>query len=87
LWSLIRSTPALDWFLLTKRPQNIGDIAADRLGRGLAARLAWHYDREPRGSQSPHPASCRDPGGTQVPQRRAHVRAGRCRAVAAAAPS
>jgi len=26
LWSLIRSTPALDWFLLTKRPQNIGDM-------------------------------------------------------------
>jgi protein gp37 len=23
LWSLIRATPALDWFLLTKRPQNI----------------------------------------------------------------
>ena len=26
LWSLIRSTPALDWFLLTKRPQNIRNM-------------------------------------------------------------
>jgi protein gp37 len=26
LWSLIRSTPALDWFLLTKRPQNIREM-------------------------------------------------------------
>jgi hypothetical protein len=26
LWSVIRSTPALDWFLLTKRPQNIREM-------------------------------------------------------------
>lgn len=26
LWSLIRSTPMLDWFLLTKRPQNIREM-------------------------------------------------------------
>ena len=30
--------------------------AADRLGRGLAERLAWHHDGKPRGSESPHPA-------------------------------
>lgn len=26
LWELIRSTPALDWLLLTKRPENIGRL-------------------------------------------------------------
>ncbi|KFL31448.1 hypothetical protein JP75_07800 [Devosia riboflavina] len=26
LWALIRGTPALDWLLLTKRPQNIGKM-------------------------------------------------------------
>jgi protein gp37 len=26
LWNLIQSTPWLDWLLLTKRPQNIGDM-------------------------------------------------------------
>ena len=61
--------------------------AADRLGRGLAARLAWHHGGEPRGSQSPHPAPCRDPGGGQVSQRRADGRAGRSHAVADAALS
>jgi protein gp37 len=34
LWSLIRSTPALDWFLLTKRPQNIGDMLPTDWGEG-----------------------------------------------------
>jgi len=34
LWSLIRSTPALDWFLLTKRPQNIGDMLPTDWGDG-----------------------------------------------------
>src|SRR6516225_5145109 len=34
LWSLIRSTPALDWFLLTKRPQNIGDMLPPDWGKG-----------------------------------------------------
>jgi len=34
LWSLIRSTPALDWFLLTKRPQNIGDMLPPDWGAG-----------------------------------------------------
>jgi hypothetical protein len=34
LWSLIRSTPALDWFLLTKRPQNIGDGLPTDWGEG-----------------------------------------------------
>jgi protein gp37 len=30
LWQLIRATPALDWFCLTKRPQNIaGMLPAD----------------------------------------------------------
>jgi protein gp37 len=34
LWSLIRSTPALKWFLLTKRPQNIGDMLTPDWGEG-----------------------------------------------------
>ena len=34
LWSLIRSTPALDWFLLTKRPQNIRDMLPGDWGDG-----------------------------------------------------
>jgi protein gp37 len=34
LWSLIRSTPALDWFLLTKRPQNIRDMLPTDWGVG-----------------------------------------------------
>src|SRR5215831_16400119 len=56
--------------------------AAERLGRGLAARLAWHHDGEPRGSQSPHSSSCCDPSTAQVPQRRTHARTGRSRALA-----
>src|ERR1700738_4696063 len=38
--------------------------AADRLGRGLAACLAWHHDGEPRGGKAPHPAPRRDAGGS-----------------------
>ena len=34
LWSLIHSTAALDWFLLTKRPQNIGDMLPTDWGEG-----------------------------------------------------
>jgi protein gp37 len=34
LWSLIRSTPALDWFLLTKRPQNIREMLPTDWGGG-----------------------------------------------------
>jgi protein gp37 len=34
LWSLIRSTPTLDWFLLTKRPQNIRDMLPTDWGKG-----------------------------------------------------
>ena len=34
LWSLIRSTEALDWFLLTKRPQNIRDMLPPDWGEG-----------------------------------------------------
>jgi protein gp37 len=34
LWSLIRSTPALDWFLLTKRPRNIRDMLPTDWGEG-----------------------------------------------------
>lgn len=33
LWKLILATPDLDWLLLTKRPQNIGD---------MLPKLAWH---------------------------------------------
>jgi protein gp37 len=34
LWSLIRATPALDWLLLTKRPQNIRDMLPKNWGVG-----------------------------------------------------
>lgn len=34
LWSLIRSTPHLDWLLLTKRPQNIARFLPEDWGRG-----------------------------------------------------
>jgi protein gp37 len=34
LWSLIRATPALDWFLLTKRPQNIAGMLPADWGAG-----------------------------------------------------
>jgi len=79
LWSLIRSTPALDWFLLTKRPQNIREMLPTDWGGGWPH--VW------LGTTSPHPAPCRDPGCGQVPERRAHVGAGRCRPVAGAALS
>ena len=84
LWALIRSTPELVWFLLTKRPQNNSRDAANRLGRGLAERLAWHHDEEPGGSAPLRPIPCRGTGCGQVSQRRAYVGAGRCHAVAGA---
>ena len=34
LWALIRSTPNLDWLLLTKRPQNIAKMLPDEYGVG-----------------------------------------------------
>ena len=34
LWALIRATPALDWQLLTKRPQNIADMLPAEWGDG-----------------------------------------------------
>ena len=34
LWTLIRETPALDWQLLTKRPQNIADMLPADWGDG-----------------------------------------------------
>ena len=34
LWQLIRATPALDWFCLTKRPQNIADMLPSDWGVG-----------------------------------------------------
>jgi protein gp37 len=34
LWELIRQTPALDWMLLTKRPQNIAKMLPADWGRG-----------------------------------------------------
>ena len=41
LWLLIRSTPALDWFLLTKRPQNIVDmLPTDWAAAGRTSGLA-----------------------------------------------
>ena len=58
--------------------------AAGGLGRGLAACLARRHDGEPAGSQSPHPAPRRDPGGGKISQHRAHGGAGRCRALAGA---
>ncbi|MDE1149694.1 MAG: phage Gp37/Gp68 family protein [Azospirillaceae bacterium] len=34
LWELIRATPALDWLLLTKRPQNIAQMLPANWGEG-----------------------------------------------------
>lgn len=34
LWDLIRATPALDWLLLTKRPQNIAAMLPPDWGSG-----------------------------------------------------
>ena len=34
LWQLIRATPALDWFCLTKRPQNIAGMLPSDWGVG-----------------------------------------------------
>jgi protein gp37 len=36
LWQLIRATPALDWFCLTKRPQNIAGMLPSDWGVGWA---------------------------------------------------
>jgi protein gp37 len=36
LWALIRATPALDWLLLTKRPQNIAAMLSGDWGEGWA---------------------------------------------------
>lgn len=52
LWALIRSTPALDWLLLTKRPQNIKKmLPADwsdgyaNVWLGTTAEDQHHYDQ------------------------------------------
>ena len=34
LWPLIQQTPRLDWLLLTKRPERIGDLLPDDWGEG-----------------------------------------------------
>ena len=47
LWSLIRSTPALDWFLLTKRPQNIRDMLPICFTKSLAPAVCT-WSRRPR---------------------------------------
>ena len=39
LWALIRATPALDWQILTKRPQNIAKMLPADWGRGY--RNVW----------------------------------------------
>jgi protein gp37 len=36
LWQLIRATPAVDWFCLTKRPQNIAGMLPADWGDGWA---------------------------------------------------
>lgn len=36
LWKLIRTTPHLDWLMLTKRPQNIAKMLPDDWGDGYA---------------------------------------------------
>ena len=36
LWALIRETPALDWLLLTKRPENIAQMLPPGWGEGYA---------------------------------------------------
>lgn len=52
LWSLIEATPALDWLLLTKRPQNMERLAPERWSNcwpfnvwaGATAEDQEHYD-------------------------------------------
>ena len=53
LWDLIRKCPALDWQLLTKRPENIERYLPRRLGQGVRTRLAWNNDRRPSGVRPP----------------------------------
>jgi len=43
LWSLIHSTAALDWFLLTKRPQNIGDMLPTDWGEGWPHEIGTNH--------------------------------------------
>ncbi len=52
LWDLIGATPALDWLLLTKRPQNIADMLPgdwdggwDNVWLGTTAENQQEYDR------------------------------------------
>jgi protein gp37 len=65
LWSLIRATPALDWFLLTKRPQNIRDMLPADWGEGWPQVWlgATTEDQEEADRRIPHlvaiPASAR----------------------------
>jgi len=49
LWQIIRSTPHLDWLLLTKRPENFGmlkinDDARHNVWLGVTAATQEHYD-------------------------------------------
>ncbi len=41
LWILIEQTPALDWLLLTKRPENIADMVPSRWRADGYPRNAW----------------------------------------------
>lgn len=47
LWKLIDATPALDWLLLTKRPENFGMLptAPVNVWRGVTVEDADHLDR------------------------------------------
>jgi protein gp37 len=73
LWQLIRATSALDWLLLTKRPQNIADMLPADWGR-LAERLARRDHREPGGGRASHPAPDGDPCSGAVFERRTDAR-------------
>jgi hypothetical protein len=77
LWSLIRSTPALDWFLLTKRPQNIRDMLPIDLGEG------WPHVWLGTTTENQEEAKRRIPHLVAMPAG-AHGGASRCRGVARA---
>jgi protein gp37 len=61
LWSLIRSTPALDWFLLTKRPRNIGDMLPTDWGEG------WPHVWLGTTTETQEEANCRIPHLVAIP--------------------
>jgi protein gp37 len=47
LWRTIEATPGLDWLLLTKRPENIGDMLPPRYARPMPAPRVGQVGEDP----------------------------------------